>query len=164
MYNTDWCAHVNALVILLSLHSQLKQAGTMCRSAAGSCDLPEYCTGGSPYCPSNVYLLDGSSCQYSHAYCYNGMCLTHEQQCLQLWGYGENTYFIQRQQDGFSVLSKPLGLDQATDENRQAHSAPLLTLGACHIYFNMTWPWNNTLSVYTCHTLPWLEIINNPVE
>ncbi|XP_062850302.1 disintegrin and metalloproteinase domain-containing protein 33 isoform X2 [Trichomycterus rosablanca] len=67
---------------------KLKKAGTMCRSAAGTCDLPEYCTGGSPYCPANVYLLDGSSCQYGHAYCYNGMCLTHEQQCLQLWGYG----------------------------------------------------------------------------
>lgn len=79
---------------LLSLRFQLKQAGTMCRSAAGSCDLPEYCTGGSPYCPSNVYLLDGSSCQYGHAYCYNGMCLTHEQQCLQLWGYGEKTHTL----------------------------------------------------------------------
>ncbi|XP_051755356.1 disintegrin and metalloproteinase domain-containing protein 33 isoform X2 [Ctenopharyngodon idella] len=67
---------------------KLKQAGTMCRGPAGACDLPEYCTGGSPYCPSNVYLLDGSSCQRGHAYCYNGMCLTHEQQCLQLWGYG----------------------------------------------------------------------------
>ncbi|XP_005172418.1 disintegrin and metalloproteinase domain-containing protein 33 [Danio rerio] len=67
---------------------KLKQAGTMCRGPAGACDLPEYCTGGSPYCPSNVYLLDGSSCQYGRAYCYNGMCLTHEQQCLQLWGYG----------------------------------------------------------------------------
>uniref|UniRef100_A0AAZ3QJN1 ADAM metallopeptidase domain 19a n=1 Tax=Oncorhynchus tshawytscha TaxID=74940 RepID=A0AAZ3QJN1_ONCTS len=69
---------------------KLKQAGTMCRGPAGACDLPEYCTGGSPYCPSNVYLLDGSSCQYGHAYCYNGMCLTHEQQCLQLWGYGRD--------------------------------------------------------------------------
>ncbi|CAK6968653.1 disintegrin and metalloproteinase domain-containing protein 33 [Scomber scombrus] len=67
---------------------KLKQAGTMCRGPAGACDLPEYCTGASPYCPSNVYLLDGSSCQYGRAYCYNGMCLTHEQQCLQLWGYG----------------------------------------------------------------------------
>uniref|UniRef100_A0A672MXF4 ADAM metallopeptidase domain 33 n=1 Tax=Sinocyclocheilus grahami TaxID=75366 RepID=A0A672MXF4_SINGR len=67
---------------------KLKQAGTMCRGAAGACDLPEYCTGGSPYCPSNVYLLDRSSCQHGRAYCYNGMCLTHEQQCLQLWGYG----------------------------------------------------------------------------
>ncbi|MEQ2186376.1 hypothetical protein GOODEAATRI_027870 [Goodea atripinnis] len=60
----------------------------MCRGPAGSCDLPEYCTGASPYCPANVYLLDGSSCQNGKAYCYNGMCLTHEQQCLQLWGYG----------------------------------------------------------------------------
>ncbi|XP_041635649.1 disintegrin and metalloproteinase domain-containing protein 19 isoform X2 [Cheilinus undulatus] len=67
---------------------KLKQAGTMCRGPAGACDLPEYCTGASPYCPANVYLLDGSSCQYGLAYCYNGMCLTHEQQCLQLWGYG----------------------------------------------------------------------------
>ncbi|XP_029108048.1 disintegrin and metalloproteinase domain-containing protein 33 isoform X2 [Scleropages formosus] len=67
---------------------KLKQAGTMCRGPAGACDLPEYCTGASPYCPSNVYLLDGSPCQYGRAYCYNGMCLTHEQQCLQLWGYG----------------------------------------------------------------------------
>uniref|UniRef100_A0A3Q1H1J0 Uncharacterized protein n=1 Tax=Anabas testudineus TaxID=64144 RepID=A0A3Q1H1J0_ANATE len=67
---------------------KLKQAGTMCRGPAGACDLPEYCTGASPYCPTNVYLLDGSSCQYGFAYCYNGMCLTHEQQCLQLWGYG----------------------------------------------------------------------------
>ncbi|KAK5848733.1 hypothetical protein PBY51_006325 [Eleginops maclovinus] len=67
---------------------KLKHSGTMCRGPAGACDLPEYCTGGSPYCPSNVYLLDGSSCQYGVAYCYNGMCLTHQQQCLQLWGYG----------------------------------------------------------------------------
>ncbi|XP_068164086.1 disintegrin and metalloproteinase domain-containing protein 33 [Antennarius striatus] len=67
---------------------KLKQAGSMCRGPAGSCDLPEYCTGASPYCPTNVYLLDGSSCQSGRAYCHNGMCLTHEQQCLQLWGYG----------------------------------------------------------------------------
>ncbi|XP_064200286.1 disintegrin and metalloproteinase domain-containing protein 33-like isoform X1 [Anguilla rostrata] len=67
---------------------KLKQAGTMCRGPAGACDLPEYCTGASPYCPSNVYLLDGTACQYGRAYCYSGMCLTHEQQCLQLWGHG----------------------------------------------------------------------------
>ncbi|KAL4640217.1 disintegrin and metalloproteinase domain-containing protein 33-like [Arapaima gigas] len=67
---------------------QLKQGGTLCREPAGACDLPEYCTGASPYCPSNVYLMDGSPCQDGSAYCYNGMCLTHEQQCLQLWGSG----------------------------------------------------------------------------
>ncbi|XP_060134314.1 disintegrin and metalloproteinase domain-containing protein 33 isoform X3 [Zootoca vivipara] len=67
---------------------KLKTAGTMCREPAGSCDLPEYCTGASPYCPSNVYLLDGSMCSYGEAYCNNGMCLTHQQQCIQLWGPG----------------------------------------------------------------------------
>ncbi|XP_075787141.1 disintegrin and metalloproteinase domain-containing protein 33 isoform X2 [Pelodiscus sinensis] len=67
---------------------QLKTAGTMCREAAGSCDLPEYCTGASPYCPANVYLLDGSACAAGEAYCSNGMCMTHQQQCEQLWGPG----------------------------------------------------------------------------
>uniref|UniRef100_H9GFA2 ADAM metallopeptidase domain 33 n=1 Tax=Anolis carolinensis TaxID=28377 RepID=H9GFA2_ANOCA len=67
---------------------KLKTAGTMCRDPAGSCDLPEYCTGASPYCPTNVYLLDGSSCSYGEAYCNNGMCMTHHQQCVQLWGSG----------------------------------------------------------------------------
>ncbi|OXB53111.1 hypothetical protein ASZ78_013335, partial [Callipepla squamata] len=67
---------------------ELKVAGTICREAAGSCDLPEYCTGASPYCPANVYLLDGSSCAYGEAYCNNGMCMTHHQQCVQLWGPG----------------------------------------------------------------------------
>ncbi|KAJ3585707.1 hypothetical protein NHX12_014426, partial [Muraenolepis orangiensis] len=65
---------------------KLKQAGSLCRGPAGACDLPEFCTGASPYCPSNVYLLDGSSCQQHAAYCYSGMCLTHLTQCLQLWG------------------------------------------------------------------------------
>ncbi|XP_067389763.1 disintegrin and metalloproteinase domain-containing protein 33 [Emydura macquarii macquarii] len=67
---------------------KLKTAGTMCREPAGSCDLPEYCTGASPYCPANVYLLDGSACASGEAYCSNGMCMTHHQQCVQLWGPG----------------------------------------------------------------------------
>ncbi|KAG8134200.1 hypothetical protein E2320_007331, partial [Naja naja] len=41
--------------------AELKTAGIMCREPAGTCDLPEYCTGASPYCPANVYLLDGST-------------------------------------------------------------------------------------------------------
>uniref|UniRef100_A0A3Q2WHC1 ADAM metallopeptidase domain 19a n=1 Tax=Haplochromis burtoni TaxID=8153 RepID=A0A3Q2WHC1_HAPBU len=94
---------------------KLKQAGTMCRRPAGACDLPEYCTGASPYCPANVYLLDGSSCQYGMAYCYNGMCLTHEQQCLQLWGYGNENgtevkcrgTYVYSTQDGQGDLPDP---------------------------------------------------------
>ncbi|XP_016160674.1 PREDICTED: disintegrin and metalloproteinase domain-containing protein 33-like, partial [Ficedula albicollis] len=77
------CAHGDCC------HScKLKVAGTLCREAAGSCDLPEFCTGASPYCPANVYLLDGSECAHGHAYCSTGMCMTHQQQCVQLWGPG----------------------------------------------------------------------------
>ncbi|XP_056346064.1 disintegrin and metalloproteinase domain-containing protein 33 isoform X3 [Oenanthe melanoleuca] len=77
------CAHGDCC------HScKLKAAGTLCREAAGSCDLPEFCTGSSPYCPANVYLLDGSECAHGRAYCSTGMCMTHQQQCVQLWGPG----------------------------------------------------------------------------
>uniref|UniRef100_A0A3B3BUL1 ADAM metallopeptidase domain 12 n=1 Tax=Oryzias melastigma TaxID=30732 RepID=A0A3B3BUL1_ORYME len=42
---------------------QLKPAGTPCRESSNSCDLPEFCTGNSPHCPSNSlsplpWLLD----------------------------------------------------------------------------------------------------------
>uniref|UniRef100_A0A8D0ANP3 ADAM metallopeptidase domain 12 n=1 Tax=Sander lucioperca TaxID=283035 RepID=A0A8D0ANP3_SANLU len=67
---------------------QLKPAGTPCRESSNSCDLPEFCTGGSPHCPSNVYLHDGHACQNVDGYCYNGICQTHEQQCITLWGQG----------------------------------------------------------------------------
>uniref|UniRef100_A0A8D0AKW8 ADAM metallopeptidase domain 12 n=1 Tax=Sander lucioperca TaxID=283035 RepID=A0A8D0AKW8_SANLU len=63
-------------------------AGTPCRESSNSCDLPEFCTGGSPHCPSNVYLHDGHACQNVDGYCYNGICQTHEQQCITLWGQG----------------------------------------------------------------------------
>uniref|UniRef100_A0A8C5RAH5 Uncharacterized protein n=1 Tax=Leptobrachium leishanense TaxID=445787 RepID=A0A8C5RAH5_9ANUR len=65
---------------------KLKPAGTLCREASGPCDLPEFCKGDSPFCPPNVYMLDGSLCAYGEAYCFNGMCLTHHQQCVDLWG------------------------------------------------------------------------------
>ncbi|XP_061788037.1 disintegrin and metalloproteinase domain-containing protein 12-like [Nerophis lumbriciformis] len=67
---------------------QLKAAGTPCRQSSNSCDLPEFCTGDGPHCPSNVYLHDGHACQRVDGYCYNGVCQTHEQQCVTLWGQG----------------------------------------------------------------------------
>ncbi|XP_068129787.1 disintegrin and metalloproteinase domain-containing protein 33-like [Hyperolius riggenbachi] len=67
---------------------KLKSAGTMCRDKAGMCDLPEFCRGDDPFCPANVYMMDGSSCSYGEAYCRNGICLTHHQQCVHLWGPG----------------------------------------------------------------------------
>uniref|UniRef100_A0A7N6BMF7 ADAM metallopeptidase domain 12 n=1 Tax=Anabas testudineus TaxID=64144 RepID=A0A7N6BMF7_ANATE len=67
---------------------KLKPAGTPCRDSSNSCDLPEFCTGSGPHCPSNVYLHDGHACHNVDGYCYNGICQTHEQQCITLWGQG----------------------------------------------------------------------------
>nr|XP_020460047.1 disintegrin and metalloproteinase domain-containing protein 12-like isoform X1 [Monopterus albus] len=67
---------------------RLKLAGTLCRESSNSCDLPEFCTGASPHCPANVYLHDGHACHNVEGYCYNGICQTHEQQCITLWGTG----------------------------------------------------------------------------
>ncbi|XP_065225207.1 disintegrin and metalloproteinase domain-containing protein 9 [Planococcus citri] len=61
-------------------------AGTMCRSADRECDLPEYCTGQSEYCPEDVYKVDGESCNKAMAYCYKGNCRSHSDQCRLLWG------------------------------------------------------------------------------
>ncbi|KTF84495.1 hypothetical protein cypCar_00038858, partial [Cyprinus carpio] len=67
---------------------ELKPAGTPCRESSNSCDLPEFCTGADPHCPANVYLHDGNACQGVDGHCYNGICQTHEQQCITLWGQG----------------------------------------------------------------------------
>ena len=77
-------------LIKTKLFRQLKLAGTPCREAGNSCDLPEFCTGTSPHCPANVYLHDGHACTSVDGYCYNGICQTHEQQCITLWGPGES--------------------------------------------------------------------------
>ncbi|XP_036780506.1 disintegrin and metalloproteinase domain-containing protein 33 isoform X4 [Manis pentadactyla] len=69
---------------------QLKPPGALCRRAAGDCDLPEFCTGASPYCPPDIYLLDGSPCASGRGYCRDGACPTLEQQCQQLWGPGSS--------------------------------------------------------------------------
>uniref|UniRef100_A0A2H1WTQ7 SFRICE_027561 n=1 Tax=Spodoptera frugiperda TaxID=7108 RepID=A0A2H1WTQ7_SPOFR len=39
-----------------------KSAGTVCRSADRECDLPEYCTGYSEYCPDDVFKMDTTPC------------------------------------------------------------------------------------------------------
>ncbi|MGH0161541.1 UNVERIFIED_CONTAM: hypothetical protein FKN15_069695 [Acipenser sinensis] len=67
---------------------ELKPAGTPCRDSSNACDLPEFCTGDAHHCPPNVYLHDGHSCLKVEGYCYNGICQTHEQQCITLWGQG----------------------------------------------------------------------------
>ncbi|KAG5877205.1 hypothetical protein JTB14_017707 [Gonioctena quinquepunctata] len=63
-----------------------KNAGTLCRSADYECDLPEYCTGQSEYCPADNYKLDTEVCDGGKSYCYHGFCRTRTDQCKLLWG------------------------------------------------------------------------------
>ncbi|XP_074027845.1 disintegrin and metalloproteinase domain-containing protein meltrin isoform X1 [Leptinotarsa decemlineata] len=63
-----------------------KGAGTLCRSADYECDLPEYCTGQSEYCPADIFKLDTEVCDGGKAYCYHGFCRTRTDQCKLLWG------------------------------------------------------------------------------
>ncbi|XP_075148734.1 disintegrin and metalloproteinase domain-containing protein meltrin [Haematobia irritans] len=69
-----------------------KVAGTQCRNAENECDLPEYCTGESEYCPQDVFKRDTEECDGGQAYCYQGNCRSHSYQCRVLWGpTGENS-------------------------------------------------------------------------
>ncbi|KAG8328345.1 hypothetical protein J6590_001012 [Homalodisca vitripennis] len=63
-----------------------KTVGTLCRETYQECDLAEYCTGHSEFCPEDVFKMDGSKCNKGKAYCYKGSCRTHSDQCKLLWG------------------------------------------------------------------------------
>ncbi|XP_075996477.1 disintegrin and metalloproteinase domain-containing protein 12, partial [Genypterus blacodes] len=65
---------------------KLRAAGSVCREPLGGCDLPEFCTGSSPYCPPNVFLQNGEACEDGASYCYGGVCASMQTQCQKLWG------------------------------------------------------------------------------
>ncbi|XP_059373521.1 disintegrin and metalloproteinase domain-containing protein 8-like [Carassius carassius] len=65
---------------------QLKQPNSLCRKSAHDCDLDEYCTGLSAFCPEDEYKMNGLPCNYNQGYCYNGQCPTHKEHCKLLWG------------------------------------------------------------------------------
>uniref|UniRef100_A0A3P8YI45 ADAM metallopeptidase domain 9 n=1 Tax=Esox lucius TaxID=8010 RepID=A0A3P8YI45_ESOLU len=64
---------------------QVIVSGTPCRGSVNTCDLPEYCNGSAPTCPSDFYVMDGLPCQDNTAYCYEGRCQTYDYQCQQLF-------------------------------------------------------------------------------
>ncbi|XP_055586940.1 disintegrin and metalloproteinase domain-containing protein 12 [Uranotaenia lowii] len=63
-----------------------KIGGTVCREAEGECDLPEYCSGESEYCPNDVFKRDTEVCDDGKAFCYKGSCRSQNDQCRLLWG------------------------------------------------------------------------------
>ncbi|KAK7122943.1 hypothetical protein R3I94_019909 [Phoxinus phoxinus] len=65
---------------------QINVAGTPCRPAVNTCDLPEFCGGVSPFCPSDFYTMDGIPCASNTAFCFEGRCQTFEYQCKQIFG------------------------------------------------------------------------------
>ncbi|XP_058117428.1 zinc metalloproteinase-disintegrin-like MTP4 [Anopheles coustani] len=65
---------------------QLREAAIPCRVERGECDLPEYCTGRSEYCPPDVHRRDTEVCAGGEAYCVGGQCRTRTEQCRALWG------------------------------------------------------------------------------
>ncbi|XP_077178745.1 disintegrin and metalloproteinase domain-containing protein 20-like [Paroedura picta] len=64
---------------------QYLPAGTVCRERTSICDLPEYCTGISEWCPEDVHVQDGAPCQ-DNAICYHGKCSTHNNLCQMIFG------------------------------------------------------------------------------
>ena len=51
------------------------------------CDLPDYCTGSSEWCPEDKYKHDGTECfNREQAYCYHGRCNSCLSQCHLIWG------------------------------------------------------------------------------
>lgn len=92
-----------------------KLAGSACREAENECDLPEYCTGESEYCPADVFRRDTEPCDGGQAYCFHGTCRSHSNQCRTLWGptgdnsehcYNKNTEGTRLGNCGYNRLNK----------------------------------------------------------
>ncbi|KAG7161271.1 Disintegrin and metalloproteinase domain-containing protein 28-like [Homarus americanus] len=63
-----------------------KTAWTVCRPAKGECDVPDYCSGNSEFCPLDVFEDDGAYCNGGKGYCYKGECGSHEGRCQHVLG------------------------------------------------------------------------------
>uniref|UniRef100_A0A7M4EUU1 ADAM metallopeptidase domain 9 n=1 Tax=Crocodylus porosus TaxID=8502 RepID=A0A7M4EUU1_CROPO len=67
---------------------RFKVAGVACRPKMDFCDLPEHCNGTYPYCPDDVYIMNGYPCNNMKEYCYYGVCQDFDSQCKSLYGKG----------------------------------------------------------------------------
>ncbi|KAG2172339.1 hypothetical protein INT43_004881, partial [Umbelopsis isabellina] len=83
------------------LNCKLKTSGSICRPARSDCDIPEYCTGDSARCPSDLHLPNGVPCGNSTTLkCASGQCTSRDLQCqlrsgrmniTQACNYNQNT-------------------------------------------------------------------------
>jgi hypothetical protein len=83
------------------LNCKIKPSTEICRPARSDCDIPEYCTGQSPFCPADIHLKNGIPCGNSTTLkCASGQCTSRDSQCqlrggrmniTQACGYNGNT-------------------------------------------------------------------------
>ena len=94
---------------------QLLAEGVICREKSDECDLPDVCSGTSPYCPQNIHKEDGTSCLKGQAYCFEGACVSRDLLCKKIYGplssasdhcYEVNAYGKQGGNCGLDVKSK----------------------------------------------------------
>lgn len=64
-----------------------RPSGDLCRIQINECDLPEYCSGKSEWCPNDVYMQDGTPRSKHDSHCYAKQCWTHNYLCARIFGY-----------------------------------------------------------------------------
>jgi len=57
------CLQIFSLFVYVQQTCHFKDPGVPCRKTQGTCDLPEFCTGNSEYCPGDVHKLNGLKCE-----------------------------------------------------------------------------------------------------
>ncbi|XP_057559969.1 disintegrin and metalloproteinase domain-containing protein 30-like [Hippopotamus amphibius kiboko] len=62
-----------------------RPSGYMCRREENECDLAEYCSGTSAFCPNDTYKQDGTACKYK-ARCVRKGCRSRTMQCQNIFG------------------------------------------------------------------------------
>ncbi|EDV29259.1 uncharacterized protein TRIADDRAFT_1282, partial [Trichoplax adhaerens] len=91
---------------------QFQKRGELCREPVNDCDLAEYCSGHDSQCPSNIVKQTGIDCANGAGYCYDGACLTHDEQCKIVFGdnaqsgHGVCWYYVNTNGDSAGYCDK----------------------------------------------------------
>ncbi|XP_062961890.1 disintegrin and metalloproteinase domain-containing protein 30-like [Cynocephalus volans] len=76
---------VNCSFGLCCHRCQFRPSGYVCRQEENECDLAEYCSGNSSYCPNDLYKQDGTPCKYK-GLCFRKGCRSRFMQCQSIFG------------------------------------------------------------------------------
>ncbi|XP_006253384.1 disintegrin and metalloproteinase domain-containing protein 5 isoform X2 [Rattus norvegicus] len=65
---------------------KVKPVNVLCRKSKNECDFEEYCNGNDAYCVPDTFARNGQYCDSGQAFCYSGLCMTSNNQCMNLLG------------------------------------------------------------------------------